>query len=152
MTKTVCQIPSGGLLAGGLMTAAVPFLARLGVMNVRMGIGVMRLARRRRLGAVRWFAVRRRRDGGDFPLGLGNQTLEEGRHPVLQCGGRVGASGLESLSQRGFGRLQRSRNDFIYGSHFDLMWVCTFRFNLARSTVGRWRFTPSRRPRRPMRQ
>ena len=28
----------------------------------------------------------------------------------------------------------------------------TFRFNLARSTVGRWRFTPSRRPRRPMRQ
>src|SRR5271163_5242866 len=120
-------------------------------MNVRMGIGVMRLARRR-LGAVRRFAVRRRGDGGDFPLGLGNQTLEEGRHPVLQCGGRVGASRLESLSQRGFGRLQCSRNDFVYGSHFDLMWVCTFRFNLARSTVGRWRFTPSRRPRRPMRQ
>src|ERR1700677_3423702 len=105
MTKTVCQIPSGGLLAGRLITAAAPFLARLGVMNVRMGIGVMRLARRRRLGAVRWFAVRRRRDGGDFPLGLGNQTLEESRHPVLQCGGRVGASRLESLSQRRVGPL-----------------------------------------------
>src|SRR3984957_8101641 len=147
-------MPSQGLLAGRLMTAAVPFVSRLGVMSVRLGIGVMRLGRRR---LVRRLTVRRLRvwwprDGGDFPLGLGNQTLEEGRHPVLQCGGRVGASRLESLSQRGFSRLQCSRNDFVYGSHFDLMWVCTFRFNLARSPVGRWRFTPSRRPRRPMRQ
>ena len=63
----------------------------------------------------------------------------------LQCGGRVGASRLESLSQRGFGRLQCSRNDFVYGSHFNLIWVCRFRFKPAGSTVGSWRFTPCRR-------
>src|SRR5271156_6556247 len=109
-------------------------------MTVRMGIGVMRLARRR-LGAVRRVAVRRRRDARDLPLGLGNQTLEKGRHPVLQRGGRVSPSRFESLTQRGFGRLQRSRNDFVYGSHFNLIWVCRFRFKPAGSTVGSWRFT-----------
>jgi hypothetical protein len=95
------------------------FRGGLTVVTFRLRV---RLARRRlavRLWIVRRFAMPR--NGSHFPLGFGNQALEKCRHSGLQRGGGVRASRLERLSQRCFGRLQCSRNDLVYGSHFDLM-------------------------------